>query len=185
MAAIHGNEDFTGFIVFYFRNLLGEKNKKGNTAIHEAARAGHRGVLEILIRTDKYHQQLYTSKEYDNGGPPTGIAESWLTDCMCTSAGNTSVLEAFVNNQRKVIDYLIKSSVKEVCHVNKEGKSGLYFAVEAGMVDAVKTILSSITADGNLEYICELTNGKSLINAATRRRSTGMWLHISYLCVSN
>ncbi|GJV56092.1 ankyrin repeat-containing protein, partial [Tanacetum coccineum] len=168
VAAIHGNEDFTGFIVFYFRNVLREKNKKGNTATHEAARAGHLGVLEILVKVDKYHHQLYTAKEYDIGWPPT---ESRVTHWMCTSAGNTSILEAFVNNQRKVIDYLIKSSVKEACHVNKEGKSGLYFAVEAGMVDAVKTISSSITADDNLKYICELTNGKSLINAATRRRS--------------
>nr|GEX78464.1 hypothetical protein [Tanacetum cinerariifolium] len=68
--------------------------------------------------------------------------------------------------------------IKCLCHVNEEGKSGLYFAVEAGMVDAVKTILNSITADGNLKHMCELTNGKSLINAATRT-STVMLQEIS------
>lgn len=46
VAASHGNKHLTGFIVFYFRNLLFKTNSEGNTATHEAARAGHLGVVK-------------------------------------------------------------------------------------------------------------------------------------------
>lgn len=47
VAASHGNEDLTSFTVFYFRNLLSMGNRKGNTANHLAARAGHLNSCQI------------------------------------------------------------------------------------------------------------------------------------------
>ncbi|GKF44258.1 ankyrin repeat-containing protein, partial [Tanacetum coccineum] len=65
VAASHGNKDLTGFIVFYFRNLLFMTNSEGNTAIHEAARAGHLGVVKTLVRFKNYDEQMYSAKECD------------------------------------------------------------------------------------------------------------------------
>lgn len=174
VAVSHGNEDLTSFIVFYFRNLLFVKNKKRDTANHEAARAGHLEILDILVRFNNYEYQLISFKEYDT-----------VSSCDTNRrfpinfAGNTSLHEAFSNNQRKVIDYLIKSCVEEAYHVNQEGKSCLYLAAEADMADVVKSILSNLVSDFNENIISVFTTGKSLINVALRRRSTVMLQEIS------
>ncbi|KAI3728680.1 hypothetical protein L6452_17321 [Arctium lappa] len=174
VAASRGNEDLTSFIVFYFRCLLRVRNREGNTANHEAARAGHVGVLDILVRFNSYNDQLYYSKKYDTVESMT--RDKWH---LKNYAGNTSLLEAFVKNQRKVIEYLMESSVEEAYYVNNEGKSGLYLAVEAAMVDSVKTILSNLTSDANKKFRIQLIHGRSLINAAIRRRSIVMLQEIS------
>ncbi|PWA53342.1 Ankyrin repeat-containing protein [Artemisia annua] len=158
VAASYGNEDVTSFIVFYFRHLLDHKNRKRNTAIYEAAKAGHLGVVDILLRVNKYHQKLYSLKEYDDA------YSSSRYEWPVYNCANHCLKPSLV----------IGGSVEEAYHVNKEGKSGLYLAVEAGMVDIVKTILSNITSDVNVEYIYELLKGKSLVNAAIRRKSTVM-----------
>ena len=169
VAASHGNEEITSFIVLYFRNLLRLKNREGNTANHEAARAGHVGALDILVKFDRYYDQLNSSIEYDTLKSLTRY--DWH---LKNNAGNASLHEAFLYNQIKVIEYLMESSVEEAYYVNDEGKSGLYLAVEAAMVQGVKTILSNMTPYVEEKICLQIKNGRSLINAAIQRRSTGI-----------
>ncbi|XP_071698213.1 protein ACCELERATED CELL DEATH 6-like [Rutidosis leptorrhynchoides] len=167
VAVSRGNENLTSFIVFYFRDLIWVSNKRGNTAFHEASRAGHLGCLEILVRFENYDEQL--NKEYDT-------LRSWNKSRWRSKnkVGNTSLHEAFFNNQRKVVDYLIKSRVEEAYYVNNEGKSVLYLAVEADMVDIVNSTLSNMVSDVNEKFMSLFTMGRSLINVALRRRNTVM-----------
>ncbi|KAJ9549251.1 hypothetical protein OSB04_021794 [Centaurea solstitialis] len=174
VAASRGNEDLTSFIVFNFRCLLRVKNREGNTANHEAARAGHVGVLDVLAQFNSYYDQLHSSKEYDN--------VKWLSGGkwhLKNSTGNTSLHEAFASNQTKVIEYLMESSVEEAYYVNNEGKSGLHLAVEAAMVDSIKTLLSNLTSDVSDKFSFQFASGRSLINAAIREKSTVMLQEIS------
>lgn len=129
---------------------------------------------------------MYSSKQYDTYVNQVSIGKM----CASNLERNTSLHEAFFNNQRRVIKYLTESTTEEAYYVNLEGKSGLYLAVEAGMEDVVKTILSNINSDVNEKYISQFSIGKSLINAAIKRRSTGISvvtidaIPVSYIKVS-
>lgn len=125
-------------------------------------------ILELLklVRFNNYDEQMYSVKEY-NTIESSPRSKEWVKN----SIGNTSLHEAFLSNQKEVVKYLIKSRVEEAFYLNKDGISGLYFAVEAKMAE---TILNNMMLDVKERFISESTNGKFLINAAIKRKSTGI-----------
>lgn len=178
VAASFGNEDLTGFIVHHFRSLLSKRNHKGDTPLHVAARGGHLGLVDILIRFQKDQLRKDSLLDVDIERNDETLIGKLNERVMVNDEGNTPLHEALINNHEKVAEYLIKANVEEAYYVNKEGKSALYMAVETENIDCVKTILSTVPSYTDQHILDEeVTEGKSLIHATITRRNTGTSKH--------
>nr|GEU56786.1 hypothetical protein [Tanacetum cinerariifolium] len=131
------------------RTISEQRTHSKNTCLHVAAshgnkyltaRAGHIGVVKILVRFKNYDEQMYSAKECDTT-ESSPRSKEWVKN----SVGNTSMHEACLTN----------------------------------MVDVVTTTLSNMTLDAKKRFISESKNGKLLINAAIKRKSTVMLQEIT------
>ncbi|KAG5545349.1 hypothetical protein RHGRI_017724 [Rhododendron griersonianum] len=100
---------------------VAEKNSKGDTPLHIAARAGDSLLVTLLINCDWREGALELENE----------------------EGNTALHEALGHHHRKVAWILINKNPSAWYSVNKEGKSVLYLAAEAGFVDLVKLLMEN------------------------------------------
>ncbi|KAF7141758.1 hypothetical protein RHSIM_Rhsim06G0145100 [Rhododendron simsii] len=100
---------------------VAEKNTKGDTPLHIAARAGDSLLVTLLINCDWRESALELENE----------------------EGNTALHEALGHRHQKVAWILINKTPSAWYSVNKEGKSVLYLAAEAGFVDLVKLLMEN------------------------------------------
>ncbi|KAE9457629.1 hypothetical protein C3L33_10467, partial [Rhododendron williamsianum] len=100
---------------------VAEKNSKGDTPLHIAARAGDLLLVNLLINCDLREGAL----ELEN------------------KERNTALHEALGHRHQKVARILIDRNRSAWYSVNKEGKSVLYLAAEAGFVGLVKLLMEN------------------------------------------
>ncbi|XP_058217969.1 protein ACCELERATED CELL DEATH 6-like isoform X1 [Rhododendron vialii] len=100
---------------------VAEKNSKGDTPLHIAARAGDSLLVTLLINCDLREGALELENE----------------------ERNTALHEALGHRHRKVARILIDRNRSAWYSVNKEGKSVLYLAAEAGFVGLVKLLMEN------------------------------------------
>ncbi|KAE9457630.1 hypothetical protein C3L33_10461, partial [Rhododendron williamsianum] len=108
---------------------VAEKNSKGDTPLHIAARAGDSLLVTLLINCDWREGALELENE----------------------EGNTALHEALGHRHRKVAWILINKNPSAWYSVNKEGKSVLYLAAEAGYVDLVKLLMDNPVGNCSVE----------------------------------
>ncbi|XP_063948281.1 protein ACCELERATED CELL DEATH 6-like [Daucus carota subsp. sativus] len=159
VAAGYGHEDLVSFIVNHFFELVTCRNHKGDLALHLAARAGHVGVVAMLLRVEEEKEGNETQAKFP---------------CLAVNDdGNTALHEAMLYNHKDVANCLIESNIEAAYYVNKQGKSPLYLAVESSEIEYVSSILHGQSE--NMHLLDEqLTKGRSLMHAAIRIQSIGM-----------
>ncbi|KAG5545350.1 hypothetical protein RHGRI_017725 [Rhododendron griersonianum] len=108
---------------------VAEKNSKGDTPLHIAARAGDSLLVTLLINCDWREGALELENE----------------------EGNTALHDALGHSHRKVAWILINKNPSAWYSVNKEGKSVLYLAAEAGYVDLVKLLVDNPVGNCSVE----------------------------------
>ncbi|KAI3465740.1 hypothetical protein Pfo_022403 [Paulownia fortunei] len=99
--------------------FVAEKNAKGDTALHIAARAGDSLLVTLLVNSD-----------FKEGG----LGEK-------NEEGNTALHEALKYGQEEVARILINKNPEMPYSLNKEGKSLLYLAAEAGFVTIARLLM--------------------------------------------
>ncbi|XP_058217971.1 protein ACCELERATED CELL DEATH 6-like [Rhododendron vialii] len=100
---------------------VAEKNSKGDTPLHIAARVGDSLLVTLLINCDLREGALELENE----------------------ERNTALHEALGHRHQKVARILIDRNQSAWYSVNKEGKSVLYLAAEAGFVGLVKLLMEN------------------------------------------
>ncbi|XP_059663867.1 protein ACCELERATED CELL DEATH 6-like [Cornus florida] len=101
--------------------LAAEKNAKGDTALHIAARSGNSWLVALLLDCDHIKEVLSEQNE----------------------DGNTALHEALCCCCEEVPRMLIDKDRNVSYSVNKEGKSLLYLAAEAGYASIVRLLLEN------------------------------------------
>ncbi|PIN06264.1 26S proteasome regulatory complex, subunit PSMD10 [Handroanthus impetiginosus] len=126
--------------------FVAEKNAKGDTPLHIAARAGDSLLVTLLVHSDCREGSLGEKNE----------------------EGNTALHEALKCGHEEVARILINKNPEMPYSLNKEGKSLLYLAAEAGFVTIVRLLMDNpvgnYTAAGKHK-------SKSPVFAAIRRRN--------------
>ncbi|KAL3632301.1 hypothetical protein CASFOL_025285 [Castilleja foliolosa] len=102
--------------------LVAEKNAKGDTALHIAARAGDPLLVTFLINSDFNGSGLLGERNVE---------------------GNTALHEALKNSHKEVAQILIYKNRDMNYSANKKGESLLYLAAEAGFVTVVRLLMDN------------------------------------------
>lgn len=103
-------------------HLLTEKDARGDTALHIAARAGD--IILILLLTDSDYAILALL-------------------CATNEEGNTPLHEALIHRHENAARILIDKNRDVNYSVNYEGKSLLYLAAEAGYVAIINLLMNN------------------------------------------
>ncbi|XVE66194.1 hypothetical protein DITRI_Ditri08aG0061000 [Diplodiscus trichospermus] len=127
--------------------FIQEKNSKGDTALHIAARIGDPSLVHLIVNAVRDHS-----------------IESILGDK--NQDGNTALHEALLTNHEKVARILIDKNKEMSYSVNKEGKSLLYLAAAAGFADIVRLIMENPLGNCN-----EQQRQQSPVHAAIHGRN--------------
>ncbi|KAK4563954.1 hypothetical protein RGQ29_006156 [Quercus rubra] len=163
------------FIVQQAPRLLMQKNSKGDTALHIAARAGYEDSVTALLNKE-------------DGESNT------LSDLLTTQNvdGNTALHEALIHGHEPICSLLFEKNhplFLVLYSINKEGKSPLYLASEACSNKFVSNMVDKLIQNeeqyGNL--IGNL-KGKPPVHAAIMKRNRGIldlllakkpdWIHL-------
>ncbi|OMO50443.1 hypothetical protein CCACVL1_30433 [Corchorus capsularis] len=129
--------------------FIQEKNSRGDTALHIAARIGDPSLVCLIVNAmqDYSSQAILGDRNED---------------------GNTALHEALLCHHDKVARILIDKNREISYGVNKEGKSPLYLAAAAGYADIVRLIMENPL--GNCNEQQRLRN-KSPAHAAIHGRN--------------
>ncbi|ONI17060.1 hypothetical protein PRUPE_3G135700 [Prunus persica] len=170
IAVSFGHEVLASEIVKLHKPLLFEKNFQGDTALHLAARDGNLDMVKYLCSSEGEATDI---ENYMSSRNP-GSGESNVTDIendrmrllrMKNDEENMALHEALIKGHKKVATYLIVADPDHDHPVsfstNKEGKSPLYLAIQAGDVRIVKCISQRYRSPRNLAV-----EGKSPLHAA-------------------
>lgn len=148
IATSFGHHEIVKLICKDLTFLVADKNARGDTALHIAARAGDLLMVQILIHS-----------EYKEGG----LGEK-------NEKGNTALHEALIFSHEEVARILIEKNLNMEYSHNKAGKSLLYLAAEAGFVTIAKLLLENPVGNYN---VGGKTENKSPVFAAILGRNIG------------
>ena len=150
--------------------LLSKRNSKGDTVLHILARAGHQHtVLGVVLNLEHYEHS-----SFGNGYKPESESATLRAQ---NEEGNNVLHEALIHEHKVLANFLLLEFVKldpeALYDLNKEEKSALYLATEAGFIGCVNHSLAKI-----IEYENQFgkLKGKSPVHAAIIKRNTGMLL---------
>ncbi|CBI21831.3 unnamed protein product, partial [Vitis vinifera] len=120
-----------------------EKNCRGDTAFHIAARAGNSLLVKLLINSTE--GVLGVKSETGNTALHEALQHHHVEHPLLrivNKEGNTVLHEALINRckQEEVVEILIKADPQVAYDPNKEGKSPLYLAAEARYFHVVEAI---------------------------------------------
>lgn len=169
VAAASGNLEIVALIVYRYPWLATKTNSNGDTALHLAAKAGDELTLSVIV-------QLLTSDVHSQS---SGYSRVWVKEVedddlpfrKRNKQGNTALHEALINGHQWVALNLFGSDPQVVFYLNREGKSPLYLAAEAGYDSCVLAMLKVPVGSENPNTRLK---GKSPIHAATRERQSGV-----------
>ncbi|XP_058217966.1 protein ACCELERATED CELL DEATH 6-like [Rhododendron vialii] len=134
-----------------------------NTVLHIATSCGHYEIVKLLCKDLPF----YVAEKNSKGDTPLHIAAragdlllvTLLTSCALRGGvleleneeGNTALHEALGHRHEKVARILIDRNPNTSYSVNKEGKSVLYLAAEAGFVDLAMLLVDNPVANCSVE----------------------------------
>ena len=162
-AASSGNDQLVQKIlgIERCRKLVKETNSTDDLALHVAANAGHLPIVQCLLSSSK-QLELEDST----------VGQLWENN----KEGNTPLHLALINKYEKVdlktkyryhelASFLVEKDPKVSTYfrINKEGKSPLYLAAEAGDAELVNLM---IIKKGNSKMEMLPGDGKSIVHAA-------------------
>ncbi|KAJ9686358.1 hypothetical protein PVL29_015320 [Vitis rotundifolia] len=131
IAASFGHHDLAKYIVRECPDLIKNKNSKGDTALHIAARKRNLSFVKIVM--DSCPSGSGASRDVEK-------AEHSLLRIV-NKEGNTVLHEALINRcKQEEVVILIKADPQVAYYPNKEGKSPLYLAAEAHYFIVVEAI---------------------------------------------
>ncbi|XP_058087969.1 protein ACCELERATED CELL DEATH 6-like [Magnolia sinica] len=136
LVARYGHKPLALEIYIRSRSLLIQPNKKGETPIHIAAKAGNSLIIDFFIR---WAESLC--------GSPSNDVEKGVNDPrdvlrMRNIANNTALHEAVQAGHLHVAVQLMTVDPELLCLVNKAKQSPLYLAAREGSLDIVQEILA-------------------------------------------
>ncbi|KAL3509398.1 hypothetical protein ACH5RR_028799 [Cinchona calisaya] len=147
LATSHGHYEIVKLLCKDLPHLVAEKDARGETALHIAARAGDELLVTLLVDSDLEDDVLGCTNKQDN----------------------TALHEALIYHHQDVARILINKNRDMPYSVNKEGKSLLYLAAEAGYVSIISLLMDNPV--GN--YTVDRTHkNKSPVHAAILGKST-------------
>ncbi|KAL7177311.1 hypothetical protein ACSBR2_030630 [Camellia fascicularis] len=153
IAAYSGHVPLVEHILTHRINLFSEKNSNGNLPIHAAASSGHLSTVKSLLEFPQREEWRVSKLKEVNKNEETALHV------------------ALKNHHEKVAEYLFKLCPCVSSYPNKEGKSPLCMAAEAGFLDLVK-LMTAETVEGvvmdNSMYSSET---RSVVHAALRGRN--------------
>ncbi|KAF5745961.1 ankyrin repeat-containing protein [Tripterygium wilfordii] len=131
VASIHGSKNIVELIAPRSPPTLKKTNLRGETALHTVAKAGKSDIVLSLIKLQK--ESACSDDDEDQN-----------LFKMSNVDGNTALHEALIHghHDKWVIDLINADPDVSFC-VNKEGKSPLYLAAEAGYSECVKAMMES------------------------------------------
>uniref|UniRef100_F6HI81 PGG domain-containing protein n=1 Tax=Vitis vinifera TaxID=29760 RepID=F6HI81_VITVI len=127
LATIFGHDEIVKLICKDLPFLVMERNCRGDTALHIAARAGNSLLVNLLINSTE------------------GVLG------VKNETGNTALHEALQHRHEEVAWNIINKDRNMSCSVNKEGKSLLYLAAEAGYANLVRFIMENPAGNYSIE----------------------------------
>ncbi|KAA8524427.1 hypothetical protein F0562_010849 [Nyssa sinensis] len=144
-------------------SLLKQVSPQKNTILHIAASRGHDHLVGPIHGRCPYH---FNSKN-STGDLPLHLAASSghlsTVKCLISNIGTGFASSTCRNSM------LIEKENKQVlCRLNKEEKSPLYMAVEAGYLDLVKGMMKYLSVSDDLD---QMMTGKSILHAAIKTRN--------------
>ena len=131
--------------------FIQEKNSKGDTALHIAARIGDPFLVHLIVNAinDYSSEAILGDKNED---------------------GNTALHEALLTHHEKVALILIGKNREMSYSVNKEGKSLLYLAAAARYADIDRLIMENPLGNCNEQQKLQY---QSPVHAAIHARNIG------------
>ena len=159
------------------QKLVTEKNSKGDLPLHVAASAGNMKIVELLVKWSNGQLQ-----DHSTCGPQweknmEGNTPLHLALIKKFQEGRNLALKAKYN---EVTRFLVKNGPEvSVYYPNKERKSPLYLAAEAGDEELVKLMINTVPLlpygksiiHAAIYYLMTITNlpyGKSVVHAAIK-----------------
>lgn len=169
VAAASGNLEIVALIVYGYPRLVTETNSNGDTALHLAAKAGDLLTLSVIV-------QLLTSDVDSQSSASSRVLVKEVEDDDLpfrkrNKQGNTALHEALINGHQWVALNLFGLDPQVLFYLNREGKSPLYLAAEAGYDSCVLAMLKDQVGSENPNTRFK---GKSPIHGATRERQLGV-----------
>ncbi|KAA8524429.1 hypothetical protein F0562_010847 [Nyssa sinensis] len=164
---------------------LAQRSPQKNTILHIAASRGHDRLVEAILRLRPFHLKLENSA----GDLPIHLAASsghqstvqyLISEAQqkgfkdglmaANKEGNTPLHLALKNGQEEVGELLFVNNKQASRCLNKEDKSPLYMAVEAGYLHLV-TEMITYCYSGEMNNSDEMRQGKSIVHAAIETRN--------------
>lgn len=185
IAAKFGRERNVKILIERYPSLIHEKNSKGDTALHVAAKAGHERIADALVYSQRRVTNESSSSEDAGGRSRIYYTKDEQLISLENEDGNTALHEAFIYRRQAAVARLLNVDRKLWFHLNNEGKSPLYLAVEAGCRVGVEIMLgypmnnqwreeftssNSPSSHGD-DYLDEWRKGKSPVHAAIAARN--------------
>lgn len=176
LAARSGHHQLVDSILKRFPQLVMRKNYTGDLALHVAARGGHLSIVKMMVLSS------------------SGDIKSLLNEV--NNQGNTALHATLENRHEEVAKFLVRYTDPTLSYYpNKENKSPLWLATEAGYLELIRTMIDkepigsdSLEVEGpsveesvdnivsrqeqgrsNTPY--ESLEGKSLLHAAIRGKN--------------
>ncbi|GJV84889.1 ankyrin repeat-containing protein [Tanacetum coccineum] len=172
--------------------ILKQRDNKGNTCVHIAAKHGRHeliGFLTTLSEPRKLFRQ--TNDEGDNALHTAAKAGHLsVTDLLIrygeqnglfymgkeNGKGNVPLHEALLHNHQHVVDVLFHLGARYSFCLNKERKSPFYLCLEAGNIKTFNAMLKADTwTSTHFDYMIEtqFMKGKSVLHTAISRKDKG------------
>ncbi|KAA8524410.1 hypothetical protein F0562_010866 [Nyssa sinensis] len=150
IAASRGHDHLVEPILRRRQRLFKLKNSAGDLPIHLAASSGHQSTVQSLI---------------------SNAIEKDVKDGLMAAnkEGNTPLHLALKNRHKEVAKLLFDKNKEASCCLNKEDKSPLYMAVEAGYLHLV-TVMITYCYSTKMNYD-KMRQGKSIVHAAIETRN--------------
>ncbi|KAI8004739.1 Serine/threonine-protein phosphatase 6 regulatory ankyrin repeat subunit C [Camellia lanceoleosa] len=157
IAAYSGHVLLVELILTHRIDLSSKKNSNGNLPIHAAASSGHLSTVKSLL------------------GFPERDGEEWRVSALKEVNKNeeTALHVALKNHHEKVAEFLFELCPCVSSYPNKEGKSPLYMAAEAGFLDLVKLMTAETVEVVVMDNSMSSSETRSVVHAALRGRNIG------------
>ncbi|CAL5413817.1 unnamed protein product [Camellia sinensis] len=155
IAAYSGHILLVELILTHRISLFSKKNSNGNLPIHAAASSGHLSTVKSLL------------------GFPQRDSEEWRVSALKEVNKNeeTALHVALKNHHEKVAEFLFELCPCVSSYPNKEGKSPLYMAAEAGFLDLVKLMTAETVEVVVMDNFTSSSETRSVVHAALRGRN--------------